>query len=117
MSNEPAPTGSMVQIQVQLGVLQGTINTLLTALGNRVTGTEEATKQLRVDLTAVKDKGIESLNDVKNSVTQNSSAIVAIRADVEEVRKKQDGTVGRAVLIISPAVAVLSLLWAVFGGK
>lgn len=113
----PVNAGVMVQIQVQLGVLQGTVNTLLTALGNRVTNNEEETKQLRVDLTAVKDNGIAADESLRNSITQNTSAIAELRSDVAKVEQKQDNSWVKTGAILSPFVAVAALVWNVLGGK
>lgn len=117
MADESPSTGSMVQIQIQLGTLQGTINSLLGTLTHRVTGAEEAARELRTDLTHVKDNGIESVNALKTLVTQNTSAITEIRSDVTDVKEKQNATMGKVVQILSPILATLALIWAVLGGK
>lgn len=117
-SPEPSTeSGSMGQIQVQIGVLQGTVNSLLGLLTHRVTGVEETAKELRKDLTAVKDNGITSVNSLHTLVTQNTSALTEIRSDLVEVKDKQNAALGKALAIASPIVAVCALIWNVVGGK
>jgi hypothetical protein len=120
MVSDTEPTvasASMVQIQIQLGTLQGTINTLLSELGRRVDSQVATTSQLRADLTAVKDNGVESVNLLRQSVTQNSSSIDGLKSDMEEVKEKQNSSTQRAVLVISPVIAIAGLVWGIIGDK
>lgn len=118
VSEETVPQNQgMNQIQIQLGVLQGTVNTLLSELGRRVTENHDVSVKLRNDLTAVKDEGVRSVNEVRNTVTQNTSAITELRNDLGEVKEKQNSSLQRAVLVLSPVLTVIGLLWGFFGGK
>ena len=130
---------NMVSIQIQLGRIEGTLNTIVSEHGRRILDTEGSTRQLRFDLTAVKEnatrevtelatkiadvfekakaEGNETRRQIEERVTTNKNNIEEIRGDVQELKDKQNAAFGKAMLIVSPLIAVAALIWNVTGGK
>jgi hypothetical protein len=108
---------SITGVRIDIARLEGMLSQFLTDGIRRIENGEKETRQLRVDLTAVKDEGNRKLEDTNTRVTQNSSSISEIKEDLKEVKDKQNGTLAKTMMVCSPIVAVLALVWNVVGGK
>lgn len=114
----PDTAPDMTSVHSQLGKIEGILSTLMTELNRRVSDQERASNQLRVDLTAVNTELNAKINAVGTKVTTNTANISEIKGDTQEVKDKQNAALPRTAQIMSPLVAVGSLLWAIIvGGK
>lgn len=130
---------TLVAVQIQLSEIKGILSTVVGEHSRRITDTESANRQLRIDLTAVKDEGQQALTMAINAVNQrfndnaekgnavlrevdgkintNTNNIIDLKADVQEVKDKQNATLGKTVMILSPIIATAALAWNMIGGK
>jgi hypothetical protein len=108
---------SITGVRIDIARLEGMLSQFLTDGIRRIENGEKETRQLRVDLTAVKDEGNRKLEETNTRVTQNTSGINELRTDMQEVKTKQDGSWGKVWLVLSFAVSTASVVWNVLGGK
>jgi hypothetical protein len=130
---------TLVAMQVQQGRIESTLNIVVTQHERRIEENSRETRQLRVDLEAVKDnadkklnvvsekfnkafeegreKGNTVLRELDNRITTNANNISETREDVKNIWERLNGSTGKAVLIISPLIAAAALLWNVIGSK
>jgi hypothetical protein len=108
---------SITGVRIDIARLEGMLSQFLTDGIRRIENGEKESRQLRVDLTAVKDEGNRKLEETNTRVTQNTSGINELRTDMQEVKTKQDGSWGKVWLVLSFAVSTASVVWNVLGGK
>lgn len=122
-----------IRINEQLGEIKGILNTIVNEHARRLTDLDSETKQLRVDLTAVKEEagkaittlsdkiqlkwdaavaqGNIQLNDITSKIATMQSGIADNRQDIKDIVDKNHGTLGKVTVVISTCVAVLALVW------
>jgi len=113
-------------MQIQLGRIEGTLNTIVTEHARRIGDTEMNQRQLRTDLDAVKNEAAKQTTDlstklvekiamVDTKATTNTSNISAMVTDIQEVKDKQNGSWQKVWTVLAFAVASAGLLWNVVG--
>jgi hypothetical protein len=110
-------SGTLIGVQLNIAKIEGMLTQVLTTYSAQIEENKKNTVQLRVDLTAVKDNADRKAGELSTKVTQNTSAIADIRDDIVQVRTKQDASFGKAMLIASPGISILALIWNVVGAK
>ena len=127
---------SLVGVQVQLGEIKGILQTVVTEHARRLGTLDDATKQLRVDLTSVKEEaqraiaaldlkyqqkwddasrqGIERLERMNKEATTAEGRIKENTDDIKEIKDKQNNSWTRTALVLSPIIAVAALLWNIY---
>ena len=112
---ESADQNTLTQVRVDISEIKGIMNTIVLSHGEQIRGLNDGQKQLRVDLTAVKDNATKEITAV--SVVANAAAenIKDIREDVKSVNEKQNATFGKVLQVVSPIIAAGALIWAVLG--
>ena len=133
VSDGESPIAGYIRVNEQLGEIKGILNTIVAEHARRLTDLDSETKQLRVDLTAVKDeaaKAIVSLSDriqtkwdeassrgnlelnriTADMATMNSS-ITENRQDIKDLNDKNHNSLSRVTVVVSTVVAVLALVW------
>lgn len=100
-------SATLIQVRVDIGVLQGTINTLLTEHGRRIQENTTTSEKLRSDLTIINER-------LTKEVTANTENIKNVRADVTEVQEKQNGISGKLMQFGGLVVAALALAYSIF---
>lgn len=130
---------TLVAMQVQQGRIESTLNIVVTQHERRIEENSRETRQLRVDLDAVKDnankridalsekheksyrdgseKGNEILRKLDERITNNTNGVTELRDDVNKIWNKLDSSTQRVVLVISPLLSGIGLLWAVWSNK
>ena len=113
------------QVRVDVAELKGILTTIVTDYGRRLVDLETAGRQLRVDLTIVKDnldnrintlveKGNETAARVKTDVANNAAKIEDVRKDIDELHQKQFNLGTRVATYISPFISSLALIITAF---
>lgn len=127
----------LVQMQIQLGEIKGILNTIVTEHARRLADQESNSRQMRLDLDAVKNeanKGIETLNDklmqmaikgqedgakhltnLNEAITTNKNHIAEIRGDVTELKSHNSASWGKVMSVVAVLVSVAALIWQVTG--
>jgi histidinol dehydrogenase len=125
----------LVQVQIQLGKIEGILSTLVTEHARRIADAEDVSRKLRTDLTAVKDEGAKALADfaekvqkrwedtnkdtaqtaanLAGTISAHETTIQDIKNDVSGIQDKQHNGLSRAAIIVSPLVSVGALLWSI----
>ena len=115
-------------MQIQLGRIEGTLNTIVTEHARRIADTEVNQRQLRTDLDAVKNEAAKQTNDLSTRLVEkiaavdtkantNTNNISAITTDVQEVKDKQNGSWQKVWTVLAFVVAGVSAAWNILGGK
>ncbi len=107
----------MSAVHSQLGKIEGILSTVVTELGRRIGNQEQVSAQLRTDLTAVNTEIRAYVGSVDTKVTTNIANISDLKSDVQEIKDKQNAALPRTAQIMSPLVAVGSLIWAIIVGS
>lgn len=113
----PEGTNDITQVRVDIGEIKGIMNTIVLSHGEQIRGLTDGQKQLRTDLTAVKDNATLAINNVSTVANAASENIKDIREDVKSINDKQNATFGKVLQALSPIIATFALIWAVLGGK
>lgn len=116
MSDTPPDSNTYTQIRVDIGELKGILTTVVTEHGRRIQDAETEQKQFRTDLTNVKEKAAENVTEVSTRVTSNTEHIRDIRGDVQTINDKMNGSVNRAIQILSPLIATAAFGYAIYRG-
>lgn len=109
------------QVRVDVAELKGILTTIVTDYGRRLVDLETAGRQLRIDLTAVKDqmdnrintlveKGNTAAADIRKELTTNTNNIKELQQGLVDIRTRQFSLGTRLATYISPFIAGLSLL-------
>lgn len=125
-SNEDISSTLLTGMQVQLGRIEGTLNTIVVEHARRIGDTEQNQRQLRTDLDAVKNEAATKLNETHNSLVEkiavvsssaltNTNSINALQTDVTEVKDKQNGSWQKIWTVLAFAVALIGAAWNIFG--
>jgi hypothetical protein len=104
-------------MQVQLGKIEGILTTLVTEHARRITDQESISRQMRTDMTAMNTDHSGKINSVDGKTSINTTHISELRADVMEANTKSNAALPRTAQILSPIVAVGSLIWAIIVGN
>ena len=127
-SSEEISSTLLTSMQIQLGRIEGTLNTIVVEHARRIGDTEANQRQLRTDLDAVKNEAAKQTNDlsarlvekitsVDTKANTNTTTITAIQGDVQEVKDKQNGSWQKVWTVLAFIVAVASAAWNILGGK
>lgn len=133
VSDGESPIAGYIRVNEQLGEIKGILNTIVAEHARRLTDLDSETKQLRVDLTAVKDeaaKAIVSLSDriqtkwddatsrgnielnkITSEMATMNSSIIENRQDIKDLNEKNHSSLSRFTVVVSTVVAVLALVW------
>lgn len=109
-------SAGMVAVHSQLGKIEGILSTIVTEHARRITDQEGVSRQLRIDLTAVNMDLNSKVGAVDTRVVTNTANILELKGDVQETKDKQNAALPRTAQIMSPLIAVGSLIWAVIVG-
>lgn len=127
----------LVGMQIQLGEIKGILNTIVTEHARRISDLDKSHVQMRFDLTAIKteakkdvgdlaeklnnmaikshEDGGKILQELNKDITTNKNNIAELRGDIIEVKDKQNAGFGKVVMILSPILAFVALLWNILG--
>lgn len=108
---------NITQVRIDIGELKGILNTTVVSQGEKINDLGHKHETLRRDVDSVKDILVEKINAVGTVANTNTESIKNIREDVKQVQDKQNGTVGKVTLVLSPIIATFALIWAILGGK
>lgn len=127
-TSEEISSTLLTGMQIQLGRIEGTLNTIVTEHARRIGDTEQNTRQLRTDLDAVKNEATKHTNDLSTRLIEkiatvdtktntNTNKITDIQSDVQEVKDKQNGSWQKVWTVLAFVVAGASAAWNILGGK
>ena len=102
-------------VRIDIARLEGMLTAFLTDGVRRIENGEKVSEKLRTDLTAVKDNCHSEVNAVSTRVTTNTENIKSIVEDIKDIREKQNASFGRVLLILSPIISGVALLWNMLG--
>lgn len=133
----PDDSHVLVQMQIQLGEIKGILNTIVTEHARRLADQESNSRQMRMDLDAVKNeanKGIETLNDklmqmaikgqedgarhlatINEGITTNRNNIAEVKGDVAELKSHNNASWGKVISVVAILVSGAALVWQVLG--
>lgn len=111
---ESTDSNTIGQVRVDIGRLEGMLSQVISDYGRRITDAEVAHRQLRVDLTAVNDNLGARLAEVNTRVVKNTENVSELRTDITEINFKQNATLGRAMAVLSPLIALASFAYSAF---
>lgn len=135
--NEASNSNILVALQVQLGEIKGILNTIVTEHARRISDLDAGTRQLRLDLDAVKGeakKAVDGLNDklmdmaikgqedgakhlsvINEGITTNRNNISQVKEDVTELKGRSDASWGKIVGLLALLASGASVLWQALG--
>lgn len=108
---------NLTQLRVDVGEIKGILVTVVAAHAERLGKVEADDRQMRIDLTAVKNNADMAHSALALLVEANKNKIAEVAVDTQEVKDKQNGATQRTVLILSPFIAIGSLVWNILGGS
>lgn len=108
---------NLTQLRVDVGEIKGILVTVVAAHAERISKVESENRQLRVDLTAVRNNADASIAALALLVEANKNKIAEVAVDTQEVKDKQNSTAQRTTMVLSPVIAAGALAWNVIGGK
>lgn len=125
----------LMQIQAQQGKIEGILQTVVTEHARRLGDLDLSNRQLRVDLTAVKDEGERRIaglsdriqikwdsavtdgskkySDVMSVLAEHKSELFNIKQDVKVLEDNGHNLLSKAAIVLSPVVSVGALLWSI----
>lgn len=107
----------LTNVRLDLSEIKGTLNTIVTVHAEQIRNQGEQIKQLRIDLTSVKDEAAREMNSVLSIANRNSENIKDIREDVKTINDRQNAATGKVFQIVSPVAAVGALIWSFIVGS
>lgn len=126
----------LMQIQTQQGKIEGILQTVVAEHARRLSDLDNSNRQLRVDLTAVKDEserrvntlgdriqlkwdqassdGAKKYSDVMSVLAEHKSELFNVKQDVVNIESKQHNSATRVAVIISPVIALMGLIATIY---
>lgn len=138
-TGEDNNASTLVAVQIQLGEIKGILQTVVSEHARRLSDLDTSNKQMRIDLTAVKDEGerrVGALNDriqlkwdqavsdgsskysdVMSVLAEHKSELFNVKQDVKILEDKQHNAWTRVAMVVSPIVAVGSFIYTIIVNK
>lgn len=102
---------TLTTVRLDIARIEGMISQFLTDSVRRIEENANDTRNLRADLTTVKDNCHAEVNRVAAVVGINANNISNLEADIKEIQEKQNSTGTRNLAALGALVAVASFLW------